>query len=54
MAVILILLIASILVAGGFLVAFLISARNGQFDDNYGPPLRMLYDDDKPNNQPIS
>jgi cbb3-type cytochrome oxidase maturation protein len=46
MAVILILLIASILVAGGFLVAFLISARNGQFDDQYGPPLRMLYEDE--------
>jgi cbb3-type cytochrome oxidase maturation protein len=46
MAVILILLIASILVAGGFLVAFLINARNGQFDDNFGPPLRMLYDDE--------
>ncbi|MCU0334020.1 MAG: cbb3-type cytochrome oxidase assembly protein CcoS [Chitinophagaceae bacterium] len=45
MAVMLILLIASILVAGGFLVAFLISARNGQFDDDYGPPLRMLFDD---------
>lgn len=45
MAVMLILLIASILVAGGFLVAFLVSARSGQFDDDYGPPLRMLFDD---------
>lgn len=51
MAVILILLIASILVAGGFLVAFLVSAKNGQFDDNFGPPLRMLYDDEQPSNQ---
>lgn len=38
-------MLASILVAGGFLIAFLISARNGQFDDEYGPPVRMLYDD---------
>jgi cbb3-type cytochrome oxidase maturation protein len=45
MSVILILLGASILVAGGFLVAFLISAKNGQFDDDFGPPQRMLYDD---------
>ncbi|MCA0381995.1 MAG: cbb3-type cytochrome oxidase assembly protein CcoS [Bacteroidetes bacterium] len=45
MAVILILLGASILVAGGFLVAFLVSAKSGQFDDSYGPPMRMLYDD---------
>jgi cbb3-type cytochrome oxidase maturation protein len=46
MAVILILLIASILVAGGFLVAFLVSTKNGQFDDNFGPPNRMLFDDE--------
>lgn len=51
MAVMLILLIASILVAGGFLVAFLVSARNGQFDDDYGPPLRMLFDD-QPKSKP--
>ncbi len=38
-------MLASILVAGGFLIAFLVSARNGQFDDEYGPPVRMLYDD---------
>jgi len=45
MSVILILLGASILVAGGFLVAFLISAKRGQFDDNFGPPNRILFDD---------
>jgi cbb3-type cytochrome oxidase maturation protein len=45
MAVMIILMIVSILVAGGFLIAFLVSAKNGQFDDEYGPPIRMLFDD---------
>jgi cbb3-type cytochrome oxidase maturation protein len=45
MGVIIVLMIASILVAGGFLIAFLVSAKNGQFDDDYGPPVRMLFDD---------
>ena len=45
MAVMLILLIVSILIAGGFLIAFLVSAKKGQFDDDYGPSVRMLFDD---------
>lgn len=39
---------ASILVAGGFLIAFIASAKNGQFDDEFGPSIRMLYDDEQP------
>jgi cbb3-type cytochrome oxidase maturation protein len=35
----------SILVAGGFLSAFLWSVRNGQFDDDYTPSIRILFDD---------
>ena len=35
----------SILVAGGFLIAFLWSAQSGQFDDDYTPSVRMLFDD---------
>lgn len=45
MSVIILLLIASMLVAGGFLIAFLVSVKNGQFDDEYGPSVRMLFDD---------
>jgi cbb3-type cytochrome oxidase maturation protein len=45
MSVMIILMIASILVAGGFLIAFLVSAKQGQFDDDFGPPVRMLFDD---------
>jgi cbb3-type cytochrome oxidase maturation protein len=37
----------SILVAGGFLAAFLWSVRSGQYDDDYTPSVRMLFDDAK-------
>jgi cbb3-type cytochrome oxidase maturation protein len=48
MSVIILLLIASICIAGAFLAAFIWSVRTGQFDDEYSPPLRMLFDDEKP------
>jgi cbb3-type cytochrome oxidase maturation protein len=44
MSVLVILIAASILIAGGFLTAFLWSVRNGQFDDDYTPSVRMLFD----------
>jgi cbb3-type cytochrome oxidase maturation protein len=44
MSVILLLLIASILVAGGFLIAFIYSVKTGQYDDEQSPPMRMLFD----------
>jgi cbb3-type cytochrome oxidase maturation protein len=45
MSVFFILIAASILIAGGFLLAFLWSVKNGQFDDDYTPSVRMLFDD---------
>jgi cbb3-type cytochrome oxidase maturation protein len=36
----------SILVAGSFLAAFLWSVRSGQYDDDYTPSVRILFDDD--------
>lgn len=42
MAVILILMACSILVAGGFLVAYLWSVKSGQYDDIEGGGLRLL------------
>jgi cbb3-type cytochrome oxidase maturation protein len=48
MDVILILLSASLLIAGAFLGAFIWSVRNGQYDDDYTPSVRMLFDDKKP------
>jgi cbb3-type cytochrome oxidase maturation protein len=35
---------ASLLIATGFLVAFIWSVRNGQYDDNYTPSVRMLFE----------
>ena len=45
MSVIIILLIASLSVAALFLVAFLWGVKTGQFDDNYSPSSRILFDD---------
>ena len=45
MSVIVILLLASISVAALFLCAFIWSVKKGQFDDNYSPPRRILFDD---------
>jgi len=44
-SVLIILIFISILVAGGFLVAFLWSVKSGQYDDDYTPSVRMLFDD---------
>jgi cbb3-type cytochrome oxidase maturation protein len=38
----------SIVVAGSFLAAFLWSVKNGQFDDDYTPSIRILFDDEAP------
>lgn len=36
---------ASLLIAGGFLFAFLWAIRKGQYDDDYSPAVRILFDD---------
>jgi cbb3-type cytochrome oxidase maturation protein len=36
----------SIIVAGSFLAAFLWSVNKGQFEDDYTPSVRMLFDDE--------
>lgn len=46
MSVLIILIIVSVLVAGGFLLAFLWSVNTGQMDDEYTPSVRILFDDD--------
>ena len=46
MSVLVLLIIVSVLVAGGFLMAFLWSVKNGQMDDDYTPSVRMLFDDE--------
>lgn len=45
MEVILILIVVSLLLAGGFLTVFLWASKNGQFEDTTTPALRILTDD---------
>ncbi len=45
MSVIIILIAASLIVALGFLIVFIWSVKNGQYDDDYTPSVRMLLDD---------
>lgn len=46
MSVIYLLIAISILVAVGFFVAFVVAVKSGQFDDDYTPSVRMLFDDE--------
>ncbi|HRK84005.1 MAG: cbb3-type cytochrome oxidase assembly protein CcoS [Saprospiraceae bacterium] len=41
------LIILSLIVAAGFLIAFIWAVRSGQYDDDYTPSVRMLFDDNK-------
>ena len=45
MAVIVLLILVSVLVAGGFLLAFLWSVKTGQMDDDFTPSVRILFED---------
>ena len=46
MSVIYLLLAISIAVALIFFVAFILSVKNGQYDDSYTPSVRMLFYDE--------
>ncbi len=52
MEIIFILILISLIVAAGFLLAYLWATRSGQFDDEYTPSVRMLFDDELVDNQP--
>ena len=52
MSVLFILIGVSILVAICFLAAFLWSVKSGQYDDDYTPSVRMLFDDTKVKSSP--
>ena len=51
MSVIIVLVIISVIVAGTFLAAFILSVKKGQYDDDYTPSVRMLFDDTIPENK---
>ena len=46
MSAIFILIAASLTIAIGFLIAFIWSVKDGQFEDDYTPSVRMLFDDE--------
>ena len=45
MSAVILLIGVSVVVALGFLVAFLWAVRSGQFEDTFTPSVRMLFDD---------
>ena len=45
MEVIVVLIGASLIVAIGFLLAFLWAVKSGQYDDKYTPSIRILFED---------
>ncbi len=51
MEVIFILIGFSLLIALGFLGAFIWATRSGQYDDDYTPSIRMLFDDEIKDNK---
>ncbi|GAB2764550.1 cbb3-type cytochrome oxidase assembly protein CcoS [Salinimicrobium soli] len=56
MSVIYLLLTISIIVAVGFFIAFILAVKNGQFDDDYTPSVRMLFEDElvkEKSNKPV-
>jgi len=48
MSVIAVMIGASLMLAGGFLLAFLWAVRSGQYEDRMTPSIRMLFDERGP------
>ena len=49
MLIIILLIAVSLTIALVFLGAFIWNIKSGQYDDTYGPSVRMLFDDKKKN-----
>ncbi len=54
MSVIYLLISISIVVAIGFFIAFVRAVKTGQYDDDYTPSVRMLFDDELKDENPKS
>ena len=52
MAVMPLIILFSLVVAGGFAIAFVFAARGGQYDDTQTPAMRMLFDDEQRQDRP--
>jgi cbb3-type cytochrome oxidase maturation protein len=48
MKIMLFLILMSLILAAGFLLVYLWAAGNGQFEDDYTPSVRILFDDPLP------
>lgn len=48
MNILIVLILISLLVASGFVIAFIWAVKNGQFDDATTPSIRILWEEDKP------
>jgi cbb3-type cytochrome oxidase maturation protein len=46
MSILFILIIISLTLASGFLIAFFWAVRSGQFEDDFTPSVRILFDDE--------
>ncbi len=53
MSVIFLLIGFSLTVAIGFLIAFIWSVKSGQYEDDYTPSVRILFDDEKPDEDTV-
>ena len=47
MSILILLIMVSVLVALGFLIAFIWAVKSGQYDDTYSPSVRILFGDKK-------
>lgn len=54
MSVIFLLILFSLILAGSFLFAFIWSVKDGQFEDDYTPSVRVLFDDSNPETKKTS
>ena len=45
MSVVIVLVFVAIIMAGIFMLAFIWSVKNGQYEDTYTPSVRILFDD---------
>jgi cbb3-type cytochrome oxidase maturation protein len=52
MKAIFVLVIISLFLAVGFLIAFLKATKSGQFEDSTTPSIRILFDDEPQQNKP--
>jgi cbb3-type cytochrome oxidase maturation protein len=46
MGIIYLMLVVSLIIAVFFLISFLWAAKSGQYDDDYTPSVRILYEDE--------